>query len=82
MLIRKIKNHQTLKTTKLREKEKKKLKSRSHPVWVHLQKQLHCQLQPPVEFLFFGQFPDRARVASIPKQISTELATTLFQEKL
>jgi hypothetical protein len=26
MLIRKIKNHQTLKTTKLREKEKKKIK--------------------------------------------------------
>jgi hypothetical protein len=51
---------------------------------VHLQKQtiLHLQEAPEesVEYLFFGQFPDRARVAGIPKQISTELATTLFQE--
>jgi hypothetical protein len=33
-----------------------------------------------MEYSVLGQFPDRARVASIPKQISTELATTLFQE--
>jgi hypothetical protein len=33
-----------------------------------------------MEYSVWGQFPDRARVASIPKQISTELATTLFQE--